>query len=191
MKGQTFARVINAQGETVVELIGPGRSEDLLSECLRILTHQLTLKDSTLPRGGGFFGGKYGYGVEFENDTLMMHPYCWCEKPSCLWCMIWLSNVESCTEEAAKTHRDIHVELIRSLYGNAAAEYHNGAPHFWHKPSGLQVWWYKYIGRDNHVVAGNSTLQELMASCLASIGAPGLAEAAEAYFKAVTNVPTT
>lgn len=26
------------------------------------------------------------YGTDFENDAFMMHPYCWCEKDSCLWC---------------------------------------------------------------------------------------------------------
>jgi len=31
-------------------------------------------------------GGEYGYGVEFENDTFMMHPFCWCEKETCGWC---------------------------------------------------------------------------------------------------------
>lgn len=24
-------------------------------------------------------------------------------------------------------------------------------PHFWHKPSGFRVWWYKYIGRDMEI----------------------------------------
>lgn len=31
-------------------------------------------------------GGEFGYGVDFENDTFMMHPYCWCEKDNCKWC---------------------------------------------------------------------------------------------------------
>jgi hypothetical protein len=26
------------------------------------------------------------YGVDFENDIFMMHPYCWCEKEDCKWC---------------------------------------------------------------------------------------------------------
>jgi len=37
--------------------------------------------------GGGYgLGGKYGYGVDFENDTFMMHPQCWCEQDNCKWC---------------------------------------------------------------------------------------------------------
>lgn len=26
------------------------------------------------------------YGTNFENDVFVMHPYCWCEEPTCLWC---------------------------------------------------------------------------------------------------------
>ncbi len=31
-------------------------------------------------------GGKYGYGIEYENDIFMMHPFCWCEQEDCDWC---------------------------------------------------------------------------------------------------------
>lgn len=27
-----------------------------------------------------------GYGIEYENDVFEMHPYCWCEKDTCLQC---------------------------------------------------------------------------------------------------------
>lgn len=37
-------------------------------------------------QGGGVLGGMYGYGVNYENDTFMMHPFCWCEKDDCGWC---------------------------------------------------------------------------------------------------------
>ena len=37
-------------------------------------------------QGGGLLGGEFGYGVEYENDTFMMHPFCWCEQDSCRWC---------------------------------------------------------------------------------------------------------
>ena len=26
------------------------------------------------------------YGTTIDNDTFMMHPYCWCERDECLWC---------------------------------------------------------------------------------------------------------
>lgn len=51
------------------------------------------------------------------------------------------------------------------------------APNFWHKPSGLRVWWYKWIGRSMEVVKaeGVDTLAAVR-ECIASLppqeGAP-------------------
>lgn len=35
------------------------------------------------------------------------------------------------------------------------------APNFWHKPSGLKIWWYKYIGRgmDFHIPEGVNAVE--------------------------------
>lgn len=58
-------------------------------------------------------------------------------------------------------------------------------PNFTHKPSGLAVNWYKYIGRDNEiVVAADVSLQTVLDDCLRSIGAPPLQDALEAYANA-------
>lgn len=35
---------------------------------------------------GGLLGGRFGYGTEYENDTFLMHPFCWCERDDCPWC---------------------------------------------------------------------------------------------------------
>jgi hypothetical protein len=67
-----------------VTIILPERSEDALSEGLRLLTEHLVKLDKG--DGGDGLGGKGGYGVEFENDTFMMHPFCWCEQEDCPWC---------------------------------------------------------------------------------------------------------
>ena len=37
-------------------------------------------------RAFGGLGGTYGYGFKFENDTFMMHPFCWCDLDDCKWC---------------------------------------------------------------------------------------------------------
>lgn len=37
-------------------------------------------------QGGGLLGGEFGYGVDYENDTFMMHQFCWCEEDTCKWC---------------------------------------------------------------------------------------------------------
>ena len=44
------------------------------------------------------------------------------------------------------------------------------APNFWHKPSGLRVWWHKWIGRSMEVVgADDLDVEAVFAECLASI----------------------
>lgn len=54
------------------------------------------------------------------------------------------------------------LDEMRRQYDSCDCEWHAGrgpfrfgaaqrAPNFWHKPSGLRVSWYKYIGRDNEV----------------------------------------
>ena len=36
--------------------------------------------------GGVGLGGENGYGADYENDTFMMHQYCWCDQDDCKWC---------------------------------------------------------------------------------------------------------
>ena len=73
-KAKKFGAIKNAQtGETLVQLIGPGAEDDPLSVCLRMLTHQLQQRHPDLTVGG-FFGGPFGYGVDFKNDVFEMHP---------------------------------------------------------------------------------------------------------------------
>jgi len=61
-------------GDTVAQFFGPGASDDPLSICLRVLTHQLQQRVSDSEQGGGFFGGSFGYGVNFDNSVFEMHP---------------------------------------------------------------------------------------------------------------------
>lgn len=35
---------------------------------------------------GGFLGGDYGYGTDYDSDVFMMHHYCWCDQDDCPWC---------------------------------------------------------------------------------------------------------
>lgn len=68
-----------------VQIVLPAVSEDSVSTGLVFLTEML---DSSKKKAAvqGFLGGAFGYGCEFENDTFMMHPYCWCESDQCPWC---------------------------------------------------------------------------------------------------------
>jgi hypothetical protein len=99
----------------------------------------------------------------------MMHPYCWCERTDCLWCCVWLSNETECSEERAEAHRQWQVHQIRDKYGEWAAAY-PGAPNFWHKASGLQARWYKWIGRGMETnVAADHDVAAIMRECMESL----------------------
>ena len=68
-----------------VQIILPERSEDSISNDLRYLTE--TLDRNGLADASGYgLGGEFGYGADFENDTFLLHAYCWCEEGSCRWC---------------------------------------------------------------------------------------------------------
>lgn len=47
----------------------------------------------------------------------------------------------------------------------------NGAPNFWHKPTGFKVWWYKYIGRSTEYINEPDNLKEIMRECFRSLKA--------------------
>jgi hypothetical protein len=89
------------------------------------------------------------YGTNFENESFMMHRFCWCEDEGCLSCKIWLSNNKDCTEKEAEDYRKKQNAELVSLYGEQDWGRHKdpAKPHFWHKPTNFQVRWYKYIGR--------------------------------------------
>jgi len=180
-KATKFGEIRNTDtGETLVQIFGPGADGGALSTGLRVLTHQLKLRYPDAKADGGFFGGTYGYGVSFENEVFLMHPFCWCEKNdgSCLWCI----------------HGDNpqFMPLLNARFGTTEESYYNketgyyDAPHFWHKSSDFRVRWYKYIGRGdaiNKLITGVEW-QEILAAALASIGAPPPMEALREYLAA-------
>jgi hypothetical protein len=202
---------------------GAGASEGTLGEALRLLTYailEMTQEDDFYG-----MGGPGGYGANFENDTFLMHRFCWCEGEDCLWCGGSGCQVEhqhdehrtGCYQdrlEALKRqlgereewdgreywhvpfgsrNRDAYNAAKQSLcselgcdyslgnevhctcggdaewrarYAACQCDWHLGrgiyrfgpakdAPHFWHKESGVQVRWYKWIGRDMEIVGGD------------------------------------
>lgn len=168
-------------------LILPERSEDAISEGLRLLTK--ILDEKKLSDAGGFgLGGEFGYGTNFENDIFLIHRFCWCERDNCPWCagcecpessfhyfvdenevsfFAWMDyydkrvpKTENLDWENISTEVNSHRferhdpvcdfclgKGISAQYGGASKD-KMGAPNFWHKSSGLRVWWYKWIGRD-------------------------------------------
>lgn len=138
-----------------VTFVFPERSEDEVSEGLRTLTAALCehLDES----GAGGLGGSYGYGANYENAVFSMHRYCWCDGHDCPWC--------SYSDE----HGQYFQERFRAFGAEPGMTY-AGAPNFWHKPSGIKVWWYKWIGRDMEV--SGEGFAEALRECLASIPSP-------------------
>jgi hypothetical protein len=184
--------------DVIVQVVVPAVSRDEISIGLRNLTRALA--DRGIGRADAFgLGGPDGYGVDYENDTFLMHPYCWCEQESCRWCSedacgcphpevehyldgervpcwsaanrILLGKFADHRPSNARERRQWNViiaERDRRLVRVYPERTHTCTPHglmadrprgaswlptqsapnFWHKASGLRVWWYKYIGRD-------------------------------------------
>jgi hypothetical protein len=242
-RARKFAEA-KTDGQTVMEIFVPRAEGDALSVSLRLLTQQLVARGHGESEAG--LGGQFGYGVKFENDVFMMHPFCWCERGDCFWCggrcgcgepyvishhldgkrvsdseyNAWLATIEKPLPwEATKakhgtpeyrTHQrafDRYIKERDSRSGSvwpavvhtcghgmfysrtkeivalySPQPYPHSAPHFWHKASGLRVWWYKYIGRDNIVsIADERPLRDILEECLRSIGAESLDQAAKEY----------
>jgi hypothetical protein len=187
-----FGEMRNADtGEVVAELFCPGRSEDAISTGLRILTCALQQHEPAADRDGGFFGGEFGYGVNFENDVFLMHRECWCDKdgecPWCTGCGIYQDQnaCDVCRRDdltveqrrAAPAEQRCDYSAGRGIFARFApwtidhVRHYYDPPNFWHKASNLRVCWYKYIGRDsvtNRTVTDAEWIS-VLESCLATI----------------------
>jgi hypothetical protein len=134
---------------------------------LRALTQVLAEEHGLKPEEGAL-GGKYGYGVEFENEIFMMHPFCWCEQEDCPWCALCLCGYKD--GEASKLCMICNdFEKIQAK-GGVPELREEAAPNFWHKPSGLRIWWYKWIGRSMVVHNPQGVgVRDVWESCLKSL----------------------
>jgi hypothetical protein len=115
-----------------VEVVLPEQASGDLVKLTEYLTKKLFKGEW---QGGGLLGGEYGYGVDYENDTFMMHHYCWCEEPGCEWCLGCSCEFES--DDSWKV-----VKTCDNCKGDKER-----APNFVYKPTNTKIWWYKWIGR--------------------------------------------
>lgn len=251
---EKFAEIRDGNGNVLVEMIGPGADTDLLSIGLRALTFALQQREQDKDHAGGFFGGSFGYGVEFENAVFYMKPYYTDEACSCgrseeaeAWhaahahsqdcydtelhdgrlrssdldaaheAALTRRGLSKSKEEYRAAQRDVTAtyeaqnalsdRVRRELCEKHGIEWNDGRasmchctcghdaecdqwfdshphaercsvemPNFWHKPSGVRVRWYKYIGRDNEVSGECRDGLALFEECLRSIEAPSLRE---------------
>lgn len=107
----------------------------------------------------GCLGGEFGYGARYENDVFMMHPYCWCECADCPWC-------RSCECELGPAPEYKTIKECINCSDNPPTR----EPNFYHKKSGLTVWWYKWIGRGMEIEGHRGvSLRQMFNECLKSL----------------------
>jgi hypothetical protein len=141
---------------TEITIVFPEADDDEISDGLRTLTAACRSAFPDEDWGYGL-GGENGYGVNHENDVFMMHRFCWCSGYECPWCSY-------SGEEGA------HFQERHRARGALPDLDCGQAPNFWHKPSGVRVIWYKWIGRDNAVhVPDGVRFADVLADCLTSI----------------------
>lgn len=108
------------------------------------------------------FSGDTKYGTEIDNDVFMMHPFCWCEREDCPWCAFGCSEV--CNPE-----QGIRCDECPGIRFAAQGSIDcSEAPNFWHKPTGLRIWWYKYVGRgmESNMPIDEDLICRVEASCM-------------------------
>lgn len=74
--------------------------------------------------------------------------------------------------------RQSHDPICQFCRDGGVAAAHGGgpgkaAPNFWYKPTGLKVWWYKYIGRSMEVAGPTPDLGQMVSACLAAMAKRG------------------
>lgn len=72
------------------------------------------------------------YGTHYNDEKLLIHPFCWCEQDECPYCS-WYTWTNLPANVLAETWFDYDKML---------------SPNFWYKPLDYKVWWYKYIWRE-------------------------------------------
>ena len=166
-------------------LILPAQSDDAISTGMCWLTELLVTNGLGDPEyRGGFLGGEFGYGTPFENDEFALHPFCWCERFECQWCLPC-----ECGDEAVRYEVNGVVTTADEWYatggyggqGHTASDVpefqcancrggRNFAPNFLHKPTGTKIRWYKYIGRDMEIEL-HGDWRQILDACVNSVGA--------------------
>lgn len=168
--------------EPRLRVVVPEVSDGQVADDLVWLTEHL-MSTQGAETTGGFLGGEFGYGADFENDTFQMHPYCWCESDACPWC--WgcvcpegasvyevrgtrVTFDEWCAEYERTGNRDRTHRKDPDLVCDYCTGERVSAPNFWHKPTDSRVHWYKYIGRSMDVTV-HGEWRTILADCVASL----------------------
>ena len=120
-----------------VQIFMPERAKNKIDTDLVKLTELLIKKYFKNQINLSGLGGEHGYGQNYENDTFMMHSFCWCDEDTCKWCY-------SCSRDYDKE------DCPKDAFCDDDCKFYiKPAPNFHHKKSGFKVWWYKWIGRSS------------------------------------------
>lgn len=93
----TLGKIVNAKsGEVLCELFGPPNAVNAGADTVEGALYAIS---EILARGLSLDCGRFGDGVEYENDVFLMHPFCWCEQANTV------------------TKPDFSVPVMEGLYG--------------------------------------------------------------------------
>ncbi len=112
---ESLARSVLGASADDIQFLFAEPGEDSISEGLRLLTKALHVTGAANGERGGLFGGDWGYGANFENDTFLLHRYCWCERDDCPWCAGCQNNLPS-LPHGPQCYQS-RLELLRQRHG--------------------------------------------------------------------------
>lgn len=158
-----------------IVVIHPAQTMDELATALVTLTEHIVNKDPER-EVDGFLGGRFGYGAAWSSPVFDMRPYCWddCDCDSGI------------TRTLRYPHKPKEGLQTRARMNRFWREYEalyvahpclptccTVLPNFRHHATGLEVRWYKYIGRSMEVTGCEAPdVPALLAECIADVGAP-------------------
>lgn len=154
-----------------VEIITPPVADetDQLDHGLVTLTEAIC--QATGEESSFGLGGRFGYGENFENDVFVMRRFYWGE------CTCNFGGAEDKwydDHKEAQDHKNPSYvacwQEFEKLYSGHADACATQLPNFRHKRTGLEVRWYKWIGRDTESKnSGGVNLQTVFSECMESL----------------------
>lgn len=156
-----------------VTLVLPARTMDDLAAALETLTEHIVNK-APEREVSGFLGGRFGYGAEWSSPVFEMHPDgdydCDCGQDD-----VALAHEPPMPNKRFRTRS--RMRRYWKTYNAWSEQFPclptciTARPNFRHHASGLEVRWYKYIGRSMEV-AGSGDVAAILAECIADVAAP-------------------
>ncbi|TAJ89753.1 hypothetical protein [Reyranella sp.] len=153
----------------------PARTMDELADALVTLTEHVVNK-SPDREVNGFLGGRFGYGANWSSAAFDMRPYNW-DECDCGQAQARDARAPHYVKKGLRTRARIRrymrewEALERDLPCKPTCC--RVLPNFRHHASGLEVRWYKYIGRGMETTGCDTPdVAAILAECIADVAAP-------------------